>query len=285
MIAKKSGKPSKTAKKVTPSKSKSVKPAKSKALKSKKKKKAKLEEEEDKLRKKSKKVKPVEENDDDDEILDDSDDDTDEIESDDDDIDNSAADDTDGEEESDVDLDSLDAGPSAESVSFGCNCASCKHFVKWDDKLRDSAEWLEKMERTKKRCPKLFGPEEYESDNPQDLVAQADDPACAKFDLNEKKAPSHFIETLDTVKSTFNISEFDVLVLLADKLRAAKTLERSMGYKFGQIVMIPIDGKDVKARVVDFVKKKGREVILRGELNGRSVKVSIPAVHAVEIEE
>jgi len=184
-----------------------------------------------------------------------------------------------------IDRDSLDAGPSVDEVPFGHNCASCSLFVKWDDPRRDDAEWLERIEKQKKRCPKLFGPEEYETDNPQEVVAQADDDACDKFDLNEKKAPTHFMEALEAVKRGFNIPDLKVLFAISDKLLKGKELEQSMGYRYGQVVPVIIDGKETKARVVDFVKKKGREVIVRGTTHeGKAFKAAIPAVRAVEIE-
>jgi hypothetical protein len=184
-----------------------------------------------------------------------------------------------------IDRDSLDAGPSIDEVPFGHNCASCALFVKWDDPRRDDAEWLEKIEGMKKRCPKLFGPDEYETDDPQEVVAQADDDACEKFDLNEKKAPSHFVEALESVKRGFNIPELQVLFAISDKLLKGKELEQNMGYRYGQVVPVMIEGKETKARVVDFVKKKGREVIVRGTTHdGKTFKAAIPAVRAVEIE-
>ena len=264
---------------VKPTKSTKKSSSKSKSsIKAKKKKKQNVADEEKALKKKVKKSR-VEE--DEDELLDDDIDLVGDVEQDD-------EDDSEQEEPArSYDNSKIDAGPEVSEVPFGHNCASCALFVKWDDPRREDPAWLEKIESqgNKRRCPKLFGPDEFDTEDPQEVVAQASDPACTKYALNENNAPEGFITVLESVKREFGIPELEVLFAISEKLRKGKEMERNMGYRYGQSVNILHEDTPVKATVVDFRKKRGSEVVVRYDYKGSRYRKAIPAIRAVEIDE
>ena len=266
---------------VKPNKStkKSSSKSKSPSIKAKKKKKRNVADEEKALKKKVKKSH-VE---DDDDLLDD-DIDIDDVDQE---VDEEDGAEEQAEPERNYDPDKIDAGPEVSEVPFGHNCASCALFVKWDDPRREDPAWLERIESqgNKRRCPKLFGPDEFEAEDPQEVVAQASDPACTKYTLNENNAPEGFTTVLESVKREFGIPELEVLFAISEKLLKGKEMERNMGYRYGQIVNILHDDTPVKATVVDFRKKRGSEVVVRYDYKGSRYRKAIPAIRAVEIDE
>ncbi len=266
----------------------------------KKKKKRKIEDEEKELKKvtssraKKRELEQEDEDEDDDAVLEDEILDEDDEDEDDDVTSDESDEDEDDSEGSQVeDYSDLDPGPDRNDVPFGDNCASCKLFVKWDDPRREDPEWLEKMDSVKHRCPKLFGPIEFDvSDaDPQKFIAQADDEACDKYSLDDEKAPEHFIDALNNVKSNFEIPEFRVLMLSAKHILRGKEMEKEMGYRYNQTVTVLLKGSsktlEAKAKVFDFQKKKGKEVVVRGvhPETGKTFKAYIPALRAIEVQE
>lgn len=179
-----------------------------------------------------------------------------------------------------VDTTHLDPGPPASDVPFGYNCGSCSKFLALNDARRDDPEFMETYLASAQHCPlAVIQVMRIKGDKtPDELVRRANNSACGKFKIDNKRATPEFIELLAAVRGTTR-GEFDVITSQLDTIHREKTLEDRYGYRLGEIIKTRLAGVEgpVSARVVGF---KGKNVVIQAKVDGRIVTAKLPIVEA-----
>lgn len=187
----------------------------------------------------------------------------------------------------------IDPGPQIEDIEIRPCCGMCAKFVRIDAEERNDPEWEVRMLKRKDRCPLLFPRDQdlrsMDADEIAEVIPVADKDACKDFhfSVDHPRCSEALRELVESSRDNLAHGELQILTSTFSATLKLKAQEAKMGYRIGEIISVYDDNsKPCKAKVINFTKTKGREVIVTTTNRpGKQVRLAIPAKRAYLAED